>query len=61
MCGEPQRLFATRQRVRLTEAPFADIQGIYLMADGEQRAMALMCKPVTVAGYIPSDDIVDWV
>lgn len=50
--GEPQRLFAAGQRVRLTEAPFADIEGIYLMAEGERRAMVLielMCKPVRVA------------
>lgn len=49
---EPQRLFAAGQRVRLTEVPFADIEGIYLMAEGERRAMVLielMCKPVRVA------------
>lgn len=48
---EPERLFKPGERVRLTEAPFAGIEGIYQMADGERRVMALieiLSKPVTV-------------
>jgi transcriptional antiterminator RfaH len=30
------------ERVRLTEAPFAGIEGIYQMADGERRVMVLI-------------------
>ena len=39
------------ERVRLTEAPFAGIEGIYQMADGERRVMVLieiLSKPVAV-------------
>jgi len=39
---EPQRLFKPGERVRLTEAPFAGIEGIYQMADGEHRVMVLI-------------------
>ncbi len=39
---EPERLFKPGERVRLTEAPFKDIEGIYHMADGERRAMVLI-------------------
>jgi len=39
---EPQRWFTAGQRVRLTEAPFADIEGIYFMAESERRAMVLI-------------------
>ena len=49
--GEPERLFKPGERVRLTEAPFAGIEGIYQMADGERRAMVLielLSKPVAV-------------
>jgi transcriptional antiterminator RfaH len=48
---EPERLFRTGERVRLTEAPFAGIEGIYQMADGERRVMVLidmLSKPVAV-------------
>ncbi len=48
---EPERLFKTGERVRLTEAPFAGIEGIYQMSDGERRVMVLielLSKPVTV-------------
>ena len=38
----PQRLFQPGDRVRLTEAPFAGIEGIYHMADGERRVMVLI-------------------
>ena len=40
--GEPERLFKPGERVRLTEAPFAGIEGIYQMADGERRVMVLI-------------------
>lgn len=40
--AEPERLFKAGERVRLTEAPFADIEGIYLVADGERRVMVLI-------------------
>lgn len=38
----PKRLFEPGERVCLTEAPFAGIEGIYQMADGECRAMVLI-------------------
>lgn len=40
--AEPERLFKTGERVRLTEAPFAGLEGIYQMADGERRVMVLI-------------------
>ncbi|MBU3725673.1 MAG: transcription/translation regulatory transformer protein RfaH [Burkholderiaceae bacterium] len=49
--AEPERLFRPGERVRLTEGPFAGIEGIYHMADGERRVMVLiemLSKPVTV-------------
>lgn len=49
--AEPERLFKPGERVRLTKAPFAGIEGIYQMADGERRAMVLieiLSKPVAV-------------
>ncbi len=49
--AQPERLFRAGERVRLTEAPFADIEGIYQMADGERRVMALieiLSRPVSV-------------
>lgn len=49
--GEPARLFKSGERVRLTKEPFAGIEGIYLMADGERRAMVLieiLSKPVAL-------------
>jgi transcriptional antiterminator RfaH len=48
---DPERLFKPGERVRLTEAPFAGIEGIYQMADGERRVMVLiniLSKPVAV-------------
>lgn len=39
---EPERLFKPGDRIRLTEAPFAGIEGIYQMADGERRVMVLI-------------------
>ncbi len=49
--AQPVRLFHAGERVRLTEAPFADIEGIYQMADGERRVMVLieiLSRPVSV-------------
>lgn len=49
--GEPERLFKSGERVRLTAAPFAGIEGIYQMADGERRAMVLiemLSRPVAL-------------
>ncbi|MDR1661153.1 MAG: transcription/translation regulatory transformer protein RfaH [Azoarcus sp.] len=38
----PERLFEPGERVQLIEGPFAGIEGIYQMTDGEQRAMVLI-------------------
>jgi transcriptional antiterminator RfaH len=49
--AEPERLFKSGERVRLTELPFAGIEGIYQMADGGRRVMVLielLSKPVRV-------------
>lgn len=49
--SQPNRLFKPGERVRLTEAPFTDIEGIYHLADGERRSMVLieiLSKPVVV-------------
>jgi transcriptional antiterminator RfaH len=46
---EPERLFKPGERVLLTEGPFAGIEGIYQMADGDQRVIILiqlMSQPV---------------
>lgn len=40
--AEPEQLFNPGESVRLTEAPFAGIEGVYHMADGERRVMALI-------------------
>lgn len=40
--AEPERLFKPGERVRLTLVPFAGIEGIYQMADGERRVMVLI-------------------
>ncbi len=48
---ESQCLFGAGEFVRLTEAPFAGIEGIYQMAEGEHRVMVLieiLSKPVAV-------------
>lgn len=42
MQAEPERLFIHGESVRLTEAPFAGIEGIYQMTDGERRVMVLI-------------------
>ena len=49
--AEPERLFERGQRVRLSDAPFAGIEGVYQMAEGERRALVLieiLSKPVAV-------------
>ena len=49
--SQPAPLFQPGDRVRLTEAPFAGIEGIYQMAEGERRVMVLielMSRPVRV-------------
>lgn len=49
--SEPERLFKPGERVCLTQTPFAGIEGIYQMADGECRVMVLieiLSKLVTV-------------
>lgn len=40
--AEPERLFKAGERVRLTETPFTDIEGIYQIADGDRRVMVLI-------------------
>jgi transcriptional antiterminator RfaH len=39
---EPKRLFERGQRVSVTRGPFAGVEGIYQMPDGESRAMVLL-------------------
>jgi transcriptional antiterminator RfaH len=39
---EPVPLFAPGERVLVTEGPFAGIEGIYQMTDGESRVMVLI-------------------
>lgn len=49
--GEPERLFRPGERVQLTKGPFAGIEGVYQMADGDRRVMVLielMSKRVVV-------------
>lgn len=49
--AEPERLFRPGERVCLTEAPFAGIEGIYQMIDGERRIMVLieiLSRPVVM-------------
>jgi transcriptional antiterminator RfaH len=38
----PERLFNPGERVLLTQGPFAGIEGIYQMADGDRRVMVLI-------------------
>ena len=38
----PERLFQPGDRVCLTQAPFAGIEGVYQVADGERRVMVLI-------------------
>ncbi|WP_275662730.1 transcription/translation regulatory transformer protein RfaH [Laribacter hongkongensis] len=47
--AHPEPLFRTGERVRLTDGPFAGIEGIYQMTDGESRVIVLiefLTKPV---------------
>jgi transcriptional antiterminator RfaH len=49
---EPERIFAAGERVQLQQGPFAGLEGIYQMADGQRRVMVMiefMSKPVVVA------------
>jgi transcriptional antiterminator RfaH len=49
--GKPERLYKVGERVQLTKGPFAGIEGIYQMADGDRRVMVLielMSKKVAV-------------
>jgi transcriptional antiterminator RfaH len=49
--GDPERLYKVGERVQLTEGPFAGIEGIYQIADGDRRVMVLielMSKKVVV-------------
>lgn len=49
LCSQPQRLFAQGERVQIVDGPFAGIEAIYQMNDGESRAMVLiklLSKPV---------------
>jgi transcriptional antiterminator RfaH len=51
---EPKRLFSPGDRVQLTAGAFAGIEGIYQMADGEQRVMVLielLSKPVAIPAH----------
>jgi len=41
-CSHPKRLFTPGERVLITEGPFAGIEAIYQMRDGESRAMVLI-------------------
>jgi transcriptional antiterminator RfaH len=40
--GDPERLFHAGEAVRITEGPFAGIEGVYQMDDSEQRALVLI-------------------
>jgi transcriptional antiterminator RfaH len=47
----PTRLFVAGQRVCLADGPFAGIEGVFQMAEGERRAMVLielLSKPVSL-------------
>lgn len=49
---EVKRLFQSGQSVRITEGPFAGVEGIFQMADGQLRAMVLielLSRPVAVS------------
>lgn len=38
----PERLFAPGERVTIADGPFAGIEGVFQMAEGERRAMVLI-------------------
>jgi len=47
----PQKLFTAGERVRILKGPFAGLEGVYQMSDGELRVMVLiemLSKPVRV-------------
>ncbi len=49
LCSQPQRLFDQGEHVLIADGPFAGIEAIYQMNDGESRAMVLikiLSKPV---------------
>jgi transcriptional antiterminator RfaH len=39
---QPEQLFTPGERLRLAEGPFAGIEGIYQVADGDRRVMVLI-------------------
>ncbi len=48
---EPQRFFIPGEKVEIRDGPFAGLEGIYQMSDGERRVIVLielLSKPVTV-------------
>jgi transcriptional antiterminator RfaH len=48
---EPDRIFKSCERVRITTTAFADVEGIYQMIDADQRIVVLielMSKPVKI-------------
>ncbi len=51
LSGTPERLFNPGERVLVTAGPFAGLEGVYQMTDGDQRVMVLiemLSKPVRV-------------
>lgn len=49
LCSQPKRLSDQGEHVLVTDGPFAGIEAIYQMNDGESRAMVLielLSKPV---------------
>ena len=49
--AQPERLYQPGQRVEIVRGPFAGLETVYEMADGDQRAIVLleiMSKPVRV-------------
>ena len=52
VCASPQRLFNHGDLVQIKEGPFAGIEGVYQMDDGDRRAMVLielLSKPSALA------------
>jgi transcriptional antiterminator RfaH len=48
---QPRKIFSPGDRVQLAGIPFAGVEGIYQMAEGEQRVMVLielLSRPVSV-------------
>lgn len=42
LVSEPQKLFNAGERVVITDGPFAGLEAVYQMMDGERRAMVLL-------------------